>query len=211
MLIRLAVLLVLTIGSTLIHGTLSQRWSVPADFQQNNELVLTIPKKIGAWEYTDEAPPLSKGVIEELGVTQYVSRVYSSGTHSVTLLLMAGRTERLIRHSPQICYGATGNTFLKDPTPASLEIDGRSHEFRVLPIRAASNMVGDVTVVYGYANDGEFRSPANPRLTYHGQPSIKKIQVLCSSDPEKVGEIPDYAKSFVEEICRYIQTNDSKE
>ena len=205
MLIRLAVLLFLTIGSTLINGHLTNRWSLPADFQQNNAIVLSIPKQMGVWNYVEDANPLPDGVIDELGVTEYISRVYSDGTNTVTLLLMAGRTGRLIRHSPEICYGAIGNTFLQGPTQVTLDVDGKTHEFRVLPISASSNLTGDFAVVYGYANGGAFLSPANPRMTYHGQPSVEKIQVLCTLDQDKLGEIPEYAKPFLEEVCRYIQ------
>lgn len=205
MLIRLAALLILTIGSTLIHGQLTNRWSLSEDFQQNNAIVLAIPKQIGAWKYVQDAAPLSDRVIDELGVTEYVSRVYTDGINNVTLLLMAGRTGRLIRHSPEICYSAMGNTFPQGPTPITLEVDGKSHEFRVLPIKPFSNLTDDFAVVYGYAHGGAFLSPANPRMTYHGQPSVEKIQVLCNSDPDKLGEIPEYAKSFVEDVCRYIQ------
>lgn len=210
MLIRLAALIVLTVGSTLIHGQLSQRWSLSKDFQLNDELVLSFPKEIGTWKYVNDGDAMSNGVIAELGVTEYVSRVYTNGTNSVTLLLMAGKTGHLIRHSPEICYGATGNTFLKEPTTVTLEVDGRSQEFRVLPVRPSSDLTGDFVVVYGYAHDGEFQSPANPRFVYHGLPAIEKIQVLCTSDPEKLGEIPAYAHSFVEEVCRYVHTNGSQ-
>lgn len=209
MLIRLVILLFLTAGSTLIHGQLSQRWSVSEDIQRNNDLVSSIPKQIGAWKFVEDSEALPSGVIAELGVTEYVSRTYTNGTNSLKLLLMAGNTARLIRHSPDICYGASGNTFLKEPTPAKLEVDGKSHEFRVLPIRAASKLLGDFTVVYGYSNEGRFQSPGNPRLTYHGHPSIKKIQVLCPTEADKLGEIPEYARSFVEEVCRYVQTTES--
>ncbi len=210
MLIRLAVLLLLTIGSTLVHGKLTYRWGMPIDFQKNDEVVRSVPKQLGNWNYVEDAKPMQEGVIKELGVTEYVSRVYSNGTDSVTFLLMAGKTGRLIRHTPDICYASTGNTFLREPTPVTLNVDGKPHEFRVLPIRPSSDLSGDFVVVYGFAHAGEFQSPANPRLTYHGQPAVEKIQVLCKCDPDKLGEIPEYAKPFIEEVCRYMQREQGK-
>jgi hypothetical protein len=207
MFIRLAILLLLTIGSTLVHGHLTCRWGLPAEFQEYAEVVRAIPKQLGSWNFVNDARPMSDGVIEELGVTEYVSRVYSNGNESVTLLMMTGKTGRLVRHTPDICYGASGNTFLKEPTPVTLDVDGQSHEFRVLPIRPASDLSGDFVVVYGFAHVGKFQSPANPRLTYHGQPAVEKIQVLCTPNPDvdKLGEIPESAKSFIAEVCHYIQ------
>ena len=209
MLIRLLILLILTVGSTVIHGRLTYRWGIPADLQQSADFVSAIPKQLGSWNYVVDANPMTAGVIEELGVTEYVSRVYTNGTDSVTLLLMAGKTGSLIRHTPDICYSATGNTFLKEPTPVALTVDGQEHEFRVLTIHPSSDLAGDFAVVYGFAHGGRFLSPAKPRLEYHGLPAVEKIQVLCKSDLEKPGEIPEYANSFIEEVCRYIQTDQS--
>lgn len=204
MLIRLLILLILTVGSTVIHGRLTYRWGIPADLQKSADFVSAIPKQLGSWNFVDDGNPMTESVIEELGVTEYVSRVYTNGTDSVTLLLMAGKTGSLIRHTPDICYGAVGNTFLKEPTPVTLTVDGQEHQFRVLPIRPSSDLAGDFVVVYGFAHGGRFLSPAKPRLAYHGLPAVEKIQVLCKSGSEKLGEIPEYAKPFVEEVCRYI-------
>jgi len=211
MLIRFIALLLITITSAVIHGRLNYRWGIPADLQQSADFVSAIPKQLGSWSLVADGKPMTEGVIAELGVTEYVSRVYANGNDSVTLLLMAGKTGRLIRHTPDICYGAAGNTFLNEPTPVALTVDGQEHQFRVLPIRPASELSGDFVVVYGFAHGGTFLSPATPRLTYHGLPAVEKIQVLCKCDPDKLDEIPKYAESFVQEVCRYMQTDQSKQ
>ena len=205
MLIRHAALLLLTIGSTIFHGHMTYRWGIPADLQESADVVVAIPKQLGSWTYAADGRPMTEGVIEELGVTEYVSRVYTNGSDSVTLLLMAGKTGRLVRHTPDICYGSVGNTFLSEPTPVSLTVDGKDHQFRVLPIRPASELLGDFVVVYGFAHGGQFLGPANPRFVYHGHPAVEKIQVLCKPDSGKLDEIPKYAESFVQEVCRYMQ------
>jgi len=197
--------MLLTIIPTIIHGRMTYRWGVAAELQQSADFVSAVPKQLGDWKYVKDGKPMTAGVIAELGVTEYVSRIYAKGDDSVTLLLMAGKTGRLVRHTPDICYGASGNSFLREPTVVSLDVDGKPQEFRVLPIRPSSDLSGDFVVVYGFAHAGKFQSPARPRLTYHGLPAIEKIQVLCSCDPEKLGEIPEYAKPFIEELCRYVQ------
>ncbi len=188
---------------------MTSRWSILPELQQSADFVRAIPRQLGSWNYVEDGKPMTEGVIAELGVTEYVSRVYANGTDSVTLMLISGRTGRLIRHTPDICYESVGNTFLGEPTPVTLDVDGQEHQFRVLPIRPSSELTGDFAVVYGFAHGGRFLSPATPRLAYHGLPAVEKIQILCRSEPEKLGEIPKYAESFVQEICRYIQQKPS--
>lgn len=211
MLMRLLALLLITIGTTVLHGKVTERWETSDALAQANRVVSETPKQLGNWNYVTDSNPISAGVARELGLTEYVSRVYGNGKDTVSLLFMAGKTSRLIRHTPDICYEASGNTFLKEPTPVRLDVDGKIQEFRVLPVRPRSELSNDVVVVYGFAHGDQFLSPANPRLTYHGLPAINKIQVLCSCDPEKLGEIPEYAKPFVEEICRYLKTTQGEE
>ena len=86
-----------------------------------------------------------------------------------------------------------------------MTVDGKEHQFRVLPIRPASELSGDFVVVYGFAHGGQFLGPANPRFVYHGLPGVEKIQVLCKPGSGKLNEIPKYAESFVQEVCRYMQ------
>ncbi len=205
MFLRLLPLLLITIGTTLLHGKVTERWQTSEALADANRVVSQTPKQLGSWSFVANSNPIGEGVAAELGLTQYVNRVYEKGSDTVSLLFMAGKTTRLIRHTPDICYGATGNTFLKEPTPTTLVVDGTIQEFRVLPIRPASELAGDFVVVYGFAHGDQFLSPANPRLTYHGVPAINKIQVLCTCDPKKLGEIPEHAKPFIEEICRYIK------
>ncbi len=202
---RIAALLLLTVASALVHGRMTYRWGIPSELQEVSDAVGAIPKQLGEWKYVEDGHEMTEGVIAELGVTRYVSRIYANGQDSVTLLLMAGKTGRLVRHTPDICYGASGNTFLKEPSPVVLDVDGESHEFRVLPIRPSSDLSGDFVVVYGFAHGGKFLSPSKPRLTYHGLPAVEKIQVLCRPDGDNLSEIPEHAKSFVQEVCRYIQ------
>lgn len=205
MFLRLLSLLLITISATVLHGKVTERWQTSEALAEANRVVSQTPKQLGGWDFVADSNPINEAVARELGLTEYVNRVYGKGSDTVSLLFMAGKTSRLIRHTPDICYEATGNTFLKDPTPATLVVDGTMQEFRVLPIRPTSELSGDFVVVYGFAHGDQFLSPANPRLTYHGLPAINKIQVLCSCDPTKLGEIPEHAKPFIEEICRYLK------
>lgn len=207
---RLLVVVGVTLVSTFLHGEATFRWGVPASLLESDQQVKDLPKEIGEWKSSEDADRLRQEVIDELGVTEYISRIYARGQDTLSLLLLSGRTGRLIRHSPEICYGATGNQFLAKPTEVPFSVDGVEHRFRILSVRPASDATGDFVVVYGFAQNGQFLSPENPRLVYHGTQAIQKIQVLCRAESGKVNEIPEYAKSFIEDICRSLAKSPAK-
>lgn len=198
---KIIVLLCLTVGSTVMHGLATDRWGPSPELQRSADFVKALPKQLGQWKYVKDAEPLTPRVIKELGVNGHVSRVYSSGQTIITLLLMSGKTARLVRHTPDICYASTGNTFLAEPTPAELTVDGTRQEFLVLPVQ--TQLDEEFVVVYGYATDGHLSSPKSPRLRYHGQTVIQKFQVLSEYNSDAPTSIPGPAENFLTELCRY--------
>ncbi len=208
--VRLILVGVLTIAGTYMHGNQTFRWGVSDEFDDNNQVVRQFPGALSNWKQMDESHSLSEQVISELGLMEYLSRSYQSDEGSVGLLLMSGRAGRLIRHTPDICCGAAGNEFVTAPKLAPLKVDGVQHEFGVLPIRQQSLGSSEFVVVYGFARDGVFSNPSNPRFEFHGTPSILKFQLLCRPSGERPGEIPEYAKSFLVETCRYINRMEAR-
>ncbi|MBL8820090.1 MAG: exosortase-associated EpsI family protein [Planctomyces sp.] len=204
--VRLVFVIVLTLTGAYIHGQQTFRWGLSHEFDDNSKIVKAFPVELGNWKQVDEASSLSENVIQELGLTEYVSRSYQSTEGSVGFLLMTGKAGRLIRHTPDICYGAAGNEFLTEPKLAKFDVDGVKHEFGVLPIRQQSLGTSEFVVVYGFARDGVFSNPSNPRIEFHGTQSILKFQLLCRPSGERPGEVPEYAKSFLTDACRYVSS-----
>lgn len=200
---RLLALIFITVGSAYLHGELTNRWSTVDSMQPAIDFVNDTPKQLGKWEYQHDAHEMDDSVIRELGVTGYIGREYSDGETTVSLLLMTGHTDRLIRHTPDYCYASVGNDFLTEPTPQKVEVDGVTHEFLTLRIRPNSELRGDFTVVYGFLHDGVFSATRTPRWEFHGTPRVEKIQVLCEANPEDETAIPEPAADFLQELCRY--------
>ncbi|MEQ9407446.1 MAG: exosortase-associated EpsI family protein [Fuerstiella sp.] len=204
MFLRLIALLCLTIPPALFQGQMTDRWGTSEQEKISAELVGSVPKQLGSWTYVKDGPELSDGVIAELGVNKYIHRVYSNGKDEVTVLLMSGQTARLVRHTPDICYGSKGNTFLAEPENAEISVDGTAHQFLILPIRPQGRAADDYVVVYGFSADGQFDGPKSPRLAYHGKNILEKIQILASPNPEDVSAMPEGARGFIKELARYV-------
>lgn len=205
MLYRILAMTAITVTSAAIQGALSYRWSSTELFQPGLDLINAIPKQLGDWQYVDDAHTMRPAVIRELGVTAYVSRRYSNGRDTVSLLFMTGKTARLIRHTPDICYSAIGNTFLSPPAPHELNVDGVRQRFLTLPIRPSDSASADYVVIYGFLHHGVFSATRTPRLDFHGEPRIEKIQVLCEIDSGNHNAMPAAAADFISELCRFCQ------
>jgi Protein of unknown function (DUF3485) len=207
---RIVALLTLTIAFTVVHGAMTHRWSTPDTMQESIKFIDQLPKQLGDWHYVEDSNDLSDAVVKELGVTGYESRRYSNGDQHVSLLLMTGWTARLIRHTPDICFASTGNTFQDEPTPNTIVVDGAKQELLVLPITPRSGTSDEFAVVYGFLHNGVFSATRNPRVEYHGTPVVQKIQLLCEPDAETPTSIPPAAADFITQLVRYCMAASSE-
>ncbi len=106
--IVLAVVLIAVV--TVVEGVyLKDRWGTPGvEAAELGQRFAQVPKKIGDWTGIDM--PVSRDVKERSGAVNFVNRRYTQdGTdRSVDLWLIIGHSRDIIRHTPDICYAASG-------------------------------------------------------------------------------------------------------
>lgn len=208
--IRTLAVIVLTITPAVFQGRLSGRWESPDSRPPSAAIVDDIPRELGQWKYVTDGPELSDRVIAELGVHNYTHRIYERGDQQVTMLLMSGKTARMVRHPPEICYDSTGNTILQGPEVSELSVNGTQHSFLILPISPSNVAEDDYVVIYAFAANGRFSGTQQPRLTYHGQRYIQKLQVLCSvASPQQLTEMPEAAQDFITQLAEFTARHSS--
>jgi len=91
-----------------------------------------LPAQLGTWQAVRDSPPLSKDILDELGTTEYISRVYEDTAWSdsaqpggVVLLHMAyyTGTPDTVPHVPERCFVGGGATPVSGPDVVPLSID----------------------------------------------------------------------------------------
>ena len=198
----------LTFFAALLEGHYVNRWGVPAELSQAAISLQHLPKKIGSWDYLQDGGDLPEEVTRELGLRGFLSRTYvnSNTRNSITLLLMAGESGRLVRHPPDVCYVSRGDQPIGDPTAIAIEGTVPPSDFRVLEYRRGDSPVDDrFLVAYSLGVNGKWSIPRYPRITYGSAPMLFKVQILLplnrSLDRKQgTAEILDFANAFCGEF-----------
>jgi hypothetical protein len=190
--IGLALAVMLTLVSGLVHGRLSQRWGMDARLQQVAERLAEFPEQIGPWQL-EESYELGRSAIELLDCQGYVNRGYRHGETGdfVKLTVMVGPGSKMSIHVPEICYEASNFTLLGSRERFTLEASGQQHA--LWSVRFQVNDVSErkVRVLYGWSRGGEWMAPWMPRWSVAGSPVLYKMQLSHIANDVTVGDRPD--------------------
>ena len=95
---------------TFVEGFyLKDRWGAPStEAGELGQRFSHVPKKIGQWVGQDL--PVEDIIKKTAGAVNYVSRLYTNSTTGkrVKLWLIVGHSRDIVRHTPQVCYPASG-------------------------------------------------------------------------------------------------------
>lgn len=189
----------------LVDAALNQRLDDPERLDRDSASLLRIPMKIGEWV-------ASPGTIEDreqrvAGINGYIRREYrhQKTGYKVTMTILNGRSGPMSVHPPTACFEGVGYTLVSGPTVVTIK--GRSGDSATLNRAAFRHGEGfspeTVRAFWGWSIDGHWDAPANPRLTYRGQPGLFKIYVTDQSPSGSPG-VPQ-AESFLDEALSVIR------
>ncbi len=181
----------LILGSSVVHGVWTMRWTDPLQFRAAGASVALIPAEFGNW--TSEEMEIKKKQMDQAGAVGYLMRRYvnSESGQVIVVMLLCGHTGPLSSHTPAICFPATGMTMI-------------GPEKRCAPRRYASRDWGEyfwadfrgtnwgiisrVRLFWAWSTDGgKWQSPDHPRMTLAGNPYLFKIFIhrdLDQVDPK---------------------------
>jgi Protein of unknown function (DUF3485) len=105
----IALAIVLIVGLTVVEAKISDRFQGSnLTAERFSELLALIPLKVGDW--VGEDLPVDDEVRQTAGAVGYVSRSYRNAKtgERVGLWLIVGHSRDVCRHTPNICYPASG-------------------------------------------------------------------------------------------------------
>jgi|HubBroStandDraft_4_1064222.scaffolds.fasta_scaffold436827_1 hypothetical protein len=206
--VMVAVTVVLTAAPAVVHGVWSRRWRDPADITAAAKSVEAFPTQFGDWKQHGDEEKMPEEAVRELRCAGYVDRHYVNQKlgREVTVLLMVGPAGPLVRHPPEICYGAQANQLLQDPVDVKVATpDSQNHTFRFLRYKNPGAASGEFSVCYGWTANGTWDVPEYPRVRFGGEPLLYKLQVLTTDPVPNDGTLPVAAVQFMNEFLPLLR------
>ena len=216
--IPLLVGLGILMGSELLHGRWTDRWSFSgeleaacAKFPKPDE-----PMIVGDWK-GEPGEPLKADDIALGEIAGYINQVFThpSGA-AVHVLVVCGRPGPIAVHTPEVCLGGEGCT--QDGTKQRYPVDlsgSDKVEFWVGQFYwLDGGLRKDRRTFWTYSSNGKWTAEDNPRLSFARFPFLYKIYIVrqMSRRDEKLQEDPtlDFIKVFMPELQKRLFGRDSK-
>jgi hypothetical protein len=200
----LAIALLLTVGSGLLHGRLRQRWGHSSDALRAAEQMHALPATIGEWETisTFHLRDNEQAILQSYGHVGRVLRHKSSGA-VVTLSLLVGPTGPTAVHTPEVCL--RGNAYRLQGPRTALAVPGREDTAWTSTFVSTDVSARQVRAVYGWRFDGDWSAPEQPRFSFAGRPYLYKLNFSCAGDDAATqAQARDFLEAFVpafEQLC----------
>jgi len=184
------------IGTGLVHGLWTERFSPADDTRRAAERLTTVPARVGEWEGTDIQPgPPVPGVAGSLQRSYFNRRLGAT----VVIALVTGRPGPVATHTPEACYGASGYR-VGERRAVPLDTNGRPAQFWT-SVATKSSVTEETRLrLYWAWNGGEgWTASADARMEFprFRYPVLHKLYVL--RDLSGSGEAADQSKA--DEAC----------
>jgi hypothetical protein len=192
---------------------LKDRWGEPgAEAAVMGQRFKQVPKQIGDWKGEDL--PVDDQVKKTAGAVNYVSRRYKNGDTGaeVRLWLIVGHSRDVCRHTPNICYPASG--FRQDGRQIHerwTQEDGKPVDFftgKFIKDDVYGRHAERVFWAWNHPETNKWEAPADPRQHYGLSRALYKVyftsNVLVNEDTAEENVAAEFAKLMLPEIDKAL-------
>ncbi len=208
-----AVGLVILMGSELLHGRWTDRWSFSGEPEASCAKLpkQDVPMIVGDWTGHPGKPIAHEDLV--VGEIQgYFNQTFThpSGAE-ISVLVLCGRPGPIAVHSPEVCLGGEGCVLdgKKERLGVDLAPPNQRVEFWVGQFYwFDGGLRKDRRQLWTYSSNGTWSADDNPRFHFARYPSLYKIYLVrqMSRRDEKLDEDPmlDFIKVFMPEIQKRL-------
>src|SRR5262249_15661213 len=154
--------ILLVIGTGLVHGYWTDRWSRDELGTSAGESLQALPMFLAEWEgqEIDTKFQLTPGLNGQL-LRRYINRQTGEG---VTLAIICGRPGPVSIHTPEVCYGGSGFTIKERKTIKAPYGDNNPDFFTAKAIRSRVTEQTTLRLFWAWNAGGDWRVSESPRL-----------------------------------------------
>ena len=196
--IRIAVALVLIIGTGLVHGTWTNRWRLSPGLTELAARLNTVPEVLGDWKATSrrELPPRELAMTGAVG---YISRTYTNPSKAlaVSVLLLSGLPGTITTHTPDACYPGVGYT-LGNAEKFELKYGaGQRAEFQTAVASRDGAHPSHLRLYWSWCSSKGWSAPEDARWALAAEPMLSKLYVVRETVGAKIAPKDDPCDEFM--------------
>lgn len=163
--VALVLVVILAIGSGLVHGWLDGRWSSGPDLASIGERLNKLPEALGDWVLLrhQEMPANALQMLRCYGHTLRVYQHSKTGAQ-VTIAVLLGPRGPIAVHTPEICYSGQGVKQAKERQSVPIKANGLAHSVWQLNFLSKSDSSPALEVFYAWSDGGAWQASKYPRF-----------------------------------------------
>jgi len=178
----LVVITALLATSGLVRAWQDHQMSVAAKDAEETPVELNqLPNHFGTWKAVGDDMKMDKKTLEIAGCSDYVTRMYRDARTGVivTALVAYGPAEKIVGHTPAVCYPAVGYERVSGPTDRSIKAGDASALLRSFVFVKPDTLAAERVNVYaGFRHAGHWTpDSSDSRKRFRHEPGMFKIQV----------------------------------
>ena len=167
-----------------------------------------IPDQIGRWTSLPEEIDEREKRLAGIGGSLRRTYRHSENGYVVSLTVLCGAAGPMSVHPPTACFEGVGYELSSGPNVVTFKTADAESDFDTVLNRAAFRLPDAtssdiVRVFWGWSDDGIWKAPENPRLTFRGQPYLFKLYVVDRSLQQ--ADDVQQAETFLEQALPVIR------
>jgi hypothetical protein len=171
--------LALVVGSGLVHGAWTNRWSTAPALTEQAARLESVPTVLGDWTATSRTiPPRELAMTGSVG---QIVRVYTNPATGLTVsvLLLTGLPGNISTHTPDACYPGAGYTLGKgERFVERYGVPARTAEFQTAIASREGTKPSSLRLYWAWHGSSGWSAPENPRWAFAAEPMLAKLYIV---------------------------------
>jgi hypothetical protein len=186
--------LIVVLGTGLVHGLWTGRWQFGQQLETAAARLDTgLPESVGDWQAGPvelDAEALRQAGAEGHWLRRFTNRQTGA---TVTILLLCGRTARMVVHRPEHCYQGAGYDLAVPAVPWVLALEEHPAGLRTAEFsKPEPGGAVRLRIFWSWLADGAWQAPSSPRFAFAGTPFLYKLYAIreMAAPRERLEEDP---------------------
>lgn len=200
--VLIAVFLTLIVGSGVLHGLRTERWTASQDVEGAARRIADMPLEFDDWR--GQPIKIEKTDLQKIGIKGHFFGQYKNAHtgDAFNVLLVCGRPGPISVHTPDVCYEGAGYRAIGKEQLRDVSLDDAStQKFMALEFRKPNSAnAATLEVLWAWNGGDGWLASENPRALFAHHSVLYKLYVIREVSPrskDKIDPYPEFLRSFL--------------